>query len=110
MKVTGINEVHADSRDVITEILASGFEKKVSEAILKTESAATMGIKKVIIEKVEIFGTQYPDGDPVATFWVTIKRPAKKYDMNRAVYKVYIVGGKRATGDAAYFEKDEYVA
>ena len=111
MKVVGINEVHADSRDVLMGILANGFDRKVKKAILKTDSAKEMGIKRVTIEKVEVFGTQYTmDNDPVGHFMVTVRRPRQKGDIwNLAVYKVCIIGGKRLACDTAYFEKDDYV-
>ena len=108
MEIVGINEIHADSRNAITEILGNGFDQKVKTAILSTPSAQSMGIKRVIIEKVEILGTRYEDGDPIGVFEVKVKFPVKKYEPSRSVYSVYIAGGKRITGDAAYFQKDEY--
>jgi len=109
MKVTGINEIHADSRDIITEMLADGFEQKVRDAILETDSAKSMKIKRVAIEEVKIFGTQYSDGSPVGTFLISIRIPAKKYEMNCAVYKVFIFGGKNKARNTAYFESEKYV-
>jgi len=109
MKVTGMNEIHADSRDVVAEILADDFQGRVKAAILESGSMKEMGIKRFVIEKAEIYGTQYSDGDPIGTFLVTVSYKAKKYKPNSAIYKVYIVGGGRKTIDTAYFQTNTYI-
>jgi hypothetical protein len=110
MTVTGMNEVHGDSRDVLATILADNFARKAGAAVLKTSSAADMRLKRAVIEEVEVLGTQYESDDPVGIFLITVRIPAEKYELNRAVYKVYICGGKRATGDNAYFDRKYYAA
>jgi hypothetical protein len=107
MKVTGLNEMPTDSRDIVAEILANGFEDKVKTVIRQTSSIQQMGIKQIKIESVTCFGTQYYESTPVGHFWVTIKRPASKYTPSRAIYSVYIAGGDKAVSNAAYFEGDQ---
>jgi hypothetical protein len=109
MKVTGLSEVPTDSRDIVAEILANGFEDKVKAVIRRTSSIQQMGIKQIKIESVTCFGTQYYESTPVGHFWVTIKIPAKRYEPNRAVYLVYITGGDKMVSNAAYFEETKYV-
>jgi len=107
--VTGITDIHADSRDIIATILANNGLARITAAIRRTSSAEHMHLNRIKIISVRILDIQHTiHGDAVGVFAATIALPAKHHGNNRAVYKVYITRDAAKATDWAGWD-GEYV-